>query len=188
VGVIPYTHPDVKAVFVLTEYERAFFNWAFPKMPCHVTPHGYDFDKFAVGTNKRRLVSFMPRKHADEAQQVFGYLGAMGRLTGWDVVAIDGKTEDETAQILQESLIFVAFGYPEGGTKPPFEAMAAGCDVVGYGGFASDRDMRVCGGHVVPSGDSCQLTRVLARRLAMTTKDLVASGRRASKAVRTRFR
>jgi glycosyltransferase involved in cell wall biosynthesis len=186
-GPHPYAHPEFVATLVLTEYERAFFNWAFPGHPVHVTPHGYDVERFQPRT-KRKQIAYMPRKHADEAQQVFGYLAARGDLAGWDVVAIDGLTEDQTAAVLGESMIFVPFGYPEGGTKPPFEAMLSGCVTIGYGGFASDADMQRCGGYVTPSGDTCTLTRRLAELLAFKPfETLVAEGQQCRDWTRRRF-
>lgn len=172
----PYTHPDVVATLVLTEYERDFFRWVWPDLRVFVTPHGIDPKLFPRGTTKRQQIAYMPRKHADEAQQVFGYLHARGLLQGWNVVPIHGKTQAETSAILQESLIFVPFGYPEGGTLPPFEAMASGCDVVGYGGFASDELMRECGAWVVPSGNSCELTMALAHVLQLDPPMLMRRG------------
>jgi glycosyltransferase involved in cell wall biosynthesis len=157
----PYTQPDVVATLVLTQYEREMLRWVWPDHPVYVTPHGIDPKHFPYGTAKTKQIAYMPRKHADEAQQVFGYLHARGSLDGWDVVPIHGKSQAETAAILAASLIFVPFGYPEGGTLPPFEAMAAGCVTIGYGGFASDTLMADCGGIVTPSGDSCRLAQTL---------------------------
>lgn len=156
----PYTHPGVAASLVLTGFERDFFRWVWPDHPVYVTPHGINGVLFTPRP-KQRQIAYMPRKHADEAQQVFGYLHARGALDGWTVVPIHGKSQRETAQIMGESLIFVPFGYPEGGTLPPFEAMAAGCHVVGYGGFASDKLMADCGGVVTPSGDTTSLVKTL---------------------------
>jgi hypothetical protein len=182
----PYTHPDIKAALVLTEYERDMLTWAFPRLPVYVTPHGYDFTKF-YPAEKKRQIAFMPRKHADEAQQVFGWLGALDKFRDWSVVAIDGMTEDQTAQVMRESLIFAQFGYPEGGTRPPFEAMAAGCFVVGYGGFASDQDMDACGAEVIPSGDSCEFAQALAYYMTLDTKELTEMGMESRKAVMDTF-
>jgi hypothetical protein len=171
----PYRHPDVIATLVLTDYEREHFQWAFPSHPVYVTPHGIDGRVF-VPLEKKRQVAFMPRKHADEAQATIGWLAATGALEGWTVVAIDGMAQADVATTLGESLVFMAFGYPEGGTLPPFEAMAAGCVTVGYGGFASDALLRECGGVWVPTGDSCRFARTLAPILRKSTADLTTWG------------
>jgi glycosyltransferase involved in cell wall biosynthesis len=158
---VPYTDPTVVGTMVLTPYCRDALKLAFPNHPVTVVPHGIDGEKWKPGIKKRQI-AFMPRKHADEAQAVFGFLHYAGVLNGWDVVAINGKTEDETAAILAESQVFFAFGYPEGGTLPPFEAMAAGCAVVGYGGYASDKWITEFGGYLVPSGNTMDFVRAAA--------------------------
>lgn len=176
----PYTDPEIVATMVLTETERDFFKWVWPDHPVHVVKHGYDIGKWPLGREKKRQIAYMPRKHADEAQQVFGYLHARGDLEGWNVVAIDGQTQAETSRILQESAMFFAFGYPEGGTKPPFEAMLSGCVVVGYGGFASDADLVKCGGILVPSGDTCRFAREADAVLRNDWEWLTERGRKVS--------
>lgn len=172
---VPYTDPDVLGTMVLTSYCRDALRAAFPNHPITVIPHGIDGAKWVPGTKKKQI-AFMPRKHPDEAQQVFGYLHYGGYLDGWDVVAIDGKTEAETAAILSESMVFFAFGYPEGGTLPPFEAMASGCVVVGYGGFSSDQWMKDFGGWCVSSADSMQFVAKAAKVLRWDFNKLVDWG------------
>ena len=179
--IIPYTHGEVVATLVLTEFERNFFEWVWPTHPVYITPHGIDGKMFPLGVAKKKQIAYMPRKHADEAQQVFGYLKARGALDGWTVVPIDGMTQPQVATVLAESLVFVPFGYPEGGTLPPFEAMASGCAVVGYGGFASDAMMARCGATVTTSADTCQLTKELDRVLRSEPDFLAAAGRNASR-------
>ena len=55
-------------------------------------------------------------------------------LEGFEVFPIDGLSEEATAESLRESLIFLSFGYPEGCSLPPAEAMACGCITIGYHG------------------------------------------------------
>jgi len=149
-----YAHGAV-ATMVLTEYERDQLRLFVPGHRVAVVEHGIDPGVFGYdGRSKKKQIAFMPRKHQDEAENVFGWLATTGALKGWDVVAIDQATEAQTAEILKDSAIFFAFGYPEGGTLPPFEAMACGAITLGYGGFASDRLMEECGGICVSSGNT----------------------------------
>ena len=129
-----------------------------------------------LGTEKKKQIAYMPRKHVDEAQQVFGWLHFSGALDGWEVVAIDGLSERDTSKILQESAVFFQFGYPEGGTLPPFEAMACGCVVVGYGGFSSDELLTECGGYRAPSADTTLFFSYASKILRMPWNDLLEWG------------
>ena len=45
---------------------------------------------------------------------------------------IDGLPQEQVAKVLQESLVFLAFGHPEGFGLPIAEAAACGCYVIGY--------------------------------------------------------
>ncbi len=183
----PYTDPHVRGSLVLTEYDEKVLRWAFPKHPVFVVPHGIDPVLFPLGESKRKQIAYMPRKHPEEARQVLGWLWARGALKGWEVVAIDGLSEADTSQVLQESLVFMAFGYPEGGTLPPFEAMATGCVVVGYGGHASDVDLAVCGGRLVPSSDTTEFAIQAEKVLKWPVEKLVAWGRDSAEMVAREF-
>lgn len=160
---------------VLTEYER---DWLLHFVPGHhvgVVRHGIDPGLFGYdGREKKKQIAFMPRKHGDEAQAVFGWLYQTDALKGWKIVEIHEKTERQSAEILKDSQFFFAFGYPEGGTLPPFEAMMAGCTVVGYGGYASDRLLQDAGGWLVPSGDTCKFAGV-AQHVLRTPKSSAAT-------------
>lgn len=147
----------VDGTMVLTDYERDFLLWAVPGHRVGVVRHGIDPGIFGYdGRQKKAQIAFMPRKHPDEAQAVFGWLSQLRALEGWNLVAIDQSTEKQTAEIMKDSAYFFAFGYPEGGTLPPFEALSAGCMVVGYGGFASDGLLEAAGGSRIDSGDTCR--------------------------------
>ena len=48
---------------------------------------------------------------------------------------INGLPQEEVAVILKKSLVFLAFGHPEGFGLPLAEAAASGCYVIGYSGL-----------------------------------------------------
>lgn len=158
---------NVDGTMVLTDFEREWLSGFVPNHRIAVVRHGIDPRIFSYdGRKKKQQIAFMPRKHPDEAEAVFGWLYQTRALKGWNIVEIDKSTEKQTAEILKDSAIFFAFGYPEGGTLPPFEAAACGCNIIGYGGFASDDLVRECYGRCVPSGDTCKFVNV-ARDLLM---------------------
>lgn len=84
--------------------------------------------------SKRRRLVYMPRKRAKDAAAVLGQLKLRGVLNGWDIVAIDGRSETETAELLRSAKLFLSFSFREGFGLPPLEALACGCIVVGYHG------------------------------------------------------
>jgi glycosyltransferase involved in cell wall biosynthesis len=52
-------------------------------------------------------------------------------------VEIDQMDHTAVAKVLGESAVFLATGFPEGLARPPLEAMASGCIVVGFSGRGS---------------------------------------------------
>lgn len=133
-----YLDSELAAVIVVSEDNRRYLGHLFPDLNVHRVLHAIppELYSFVPRERKRPLVAYMPRKHADEAREVFNALRFKGALDGFDVVAIEDVTAEEAARLLGEATLFFAFGYPEGFSLPPAEAMARGCVVVGYHGFA----------------------------------------------------
>ncbi len=133
-----YARPDVVRVVVLSEENRRYLEYAFGStnveimaMRCTVDP-----THFRMAGPKQRSVAYMPRKRRQETNDVLSLLRARGSLDGWEIRAIDGLTEERTAEILREAGVFLAFSHREGFGLPPAEAMACGCVVIGFHGFA----------------------------------------------------
>lgn len=76
----------------------------------------------------------MTAKSQKDIVQVINILKYRKQLENFEIVLISDKTENQVAQILKDSLIFLSFGYHEGLPLPPAEAMACGCIVIGYHG------------------------------------------------------
>jgi hypothetical protein len=131
----PYSNPDVVAALVVSEDSRQFLNYVFPKLRVFRLNLGFDLERFSGQRPKRKLISFMPRKHAEEVEHVINALKFRGALQGWSLAVIKDMPERELVDVLEESMIFLSFGYPEGCPAPPAEAMAAGCVVIGYHGW-----------------------------------------------------
>jgi GT2 family glycosyltransferase/tetratricopeptide (TPR) repeat protein len=131
-GPSPYRSPEVVAVFAVSEDNAAYLRFAFPGLT--VRRLHYGIDPHFAPRPKRRLVTYMPRKNAEEVVQVLNLLRSRGALQGWELQALDGLPEAAVAAALAESAIFLSFGHPEGCPLPPLEAMACGCLVVGYHG------------------------------------------------------
>jgi glycosyltransferase involved in cell wall biosynthesis len=132
--VSPYQHPEVIGVMTVSDDSVRYLDSAFPGLRTARIHNSIDGDLFYLADGKRSQISFMPRKHPDEAAQVLQLLRLKGALDGIEVVPIDGVPEEQVAQILRSSLVFLTFAHPEGFGLPPAEAMACGCIVVGYHG------------------------------------------------------
>ena len=123
-----------EAAMTVSRDSAEYLRFAFPGLEVSVVPNSIDCDLFRPcgGLPPRRLAT-MPRKRAEEADQILRLLGS--RLDGWEVVEIEGRPEAEVATRLRESPIFLALGRQEGFGLPAAEAMASGCFVVGFPGF-----------------------------------------------------
>ena len=80
---------------------------------------------------KHRLISYMPRKNAKDSAVVSSLLRQQSWFeeSGWSRT-INGLSQEKVSKILQNSLIFLAFGHPEGFGLPLAEAAACGCYVI----------------------------------------------------------
>ena len=132
-----YHHPQLLAVLVVSEDNRDYLTYAFPRLRVERIHKGADgrVFRFRELAAKQPRISFMARRHPEDVRQVINILKFRGVLDGVTVERVDGKSEREVAEILAQSLVFMSFGYPKGLPAAPLEAMLAGCLVVGYHGM-----------------------------------------------------
>lgn len=164
----PYSDGEVVAAIVVSEDSEEYLSYAFPELKVLRITESIDPDLFSFVpmTKKRDVLSFMPRKNADEAAQVLNILRLRGELKGFAVKPIVAAREDEVAGTLAESKVFLSFGYPEGLSLPPLEAMAAGCAVVGYHGGGGREYFTSEVGFPIEAGDILGFARTAAAALA----------------------
>lgn len=132
---------NVSAVLAVSRHVFAYLQYAFPELKILLTPNGVDCEKFRFESEKKQQIAFMPRKLPHDIVQVIQILKARGTLKGWQLCPIDGATEDQVAQIMRESAIFLSTCDAEGFGLPPLEAGACGCIVIGYCGQAASEFM-----------------------------------------------
>ena len=130
----PYLNPEVVATIVVSDDNLSYLRYAFPRHRFLRMHYAIDPRLFYPGVTKKRQICFMPRRNLQDAVQVINILKFRDALADFDVVAIEGKSEAETAAILRESMIFLSFSTAEGFGLPPAEAMACGCITIGYHG------------------------------------------------------
>lgn len=91
---------------------------------------------FSYSGKKEKIIAFMPRKLKEDVNQIYQILSDNPELEGWKWMPIDNKTEEQVAELLKKSALFLSFNFNEGFGLPPVEAMACGCYVIGYAGNA----------------------------------------------------
>lgn len=172
-----YRDPSVVAALVVSEDSRRYLSYVFPELKVFRVHVGVDVAKFRFRelAQKRRQMAFMVRKHVEDARQVVNILKFRGALDGWEIAAIQNLTESEVAQVLEESLVFLSFGYPEGFGLPALEAMLCGCLVAGYHGNGGREVLRPEISWPVEAGDILGFARIaenLLRQADASPSDL----------------
>ncbi|HYJ22161.1 MAG TPA: glycosyltransferase [Solirubrobacterales bacterium] len=149
------------AALTVSPDSAEYLRFAFPDLEVSVVGNAIDGERFhpAAGPPPRRL-ALLPGKRPREADELLRLLGE--RLSGWEVVRIEGASEQEVAAALRGAPIFVALGLREGFGLPAAEAMASGCFVVGFPGFGG-RDLFAADcSRAVEDGDVLTLAREVA--------------------------
>lgn len=82
---------------------------------------------------KDKVITYMPRKMGQHSARVVSALQPL-LPDGWSISAIDNKTENQVAEALSKSIIFLSFSEFEGLGLPPIEAALCGNFVIGYHG------------------------------------------------------
>jgi glycosyltransferase involved in cell wall biosynthesis len=136
-----WRHWGVRSAITVSRYVRRFLRESMGIRSSIVHP-SLDLSLFRPG-RKRMQIAYMPRKHPSDLRKIeaifrlrFPEFGAV------PFVPINGEPHVRVAEILAESAVFLASGYPEGCPLPPLEAMACGCLVVGFAGRGGLEYMR----------------------------------------------
>jgi hypothetical protein len=169
----PYVdNPALEAVVVVSEDSARALRYVFPRLPIRRLHYGLDpaLHHPPADPPGRRL-AYMPRRRADEAAQVLRLLELRGVLQDWEVVAIEGQSEREAADLLRSSRIFLSFSESEGFGLPPCEALACGCLVVGFDGFAGREFFRPPFAVQVEDGDVVGYARAVEDLVRLVDED-----------------
>jgi len=137
-----YKAVDVIAVMVVSEDSKRYLNYVFPDMKIFRVHNSIDPKLFDFQAHKKRKICFMPGKNPDEHVQLINILKNRNILRGWQLTPIEQKSHKEVADIFRESQIFVNLVYQEGFGFPAAEAMACGCNVIGYPGMGGEEFFR----------------------------------------------
>ena len=182
---------SLQALLTVSQDNAALLRHAFPDLAVHLARVVVDERVFHPGGRAPgRRLGYMPRRRAGEQAQLLHILRSRGCLEGWELVAIDGLTETQTAAALRGCAIFLSFSEREGFGLPPAEAMASGAYVVGFTGLAGREyfDARYC----APVAEADLLAFALAAEQALRRYDedpaeLTAAGRAAAGQILGRY-
>lgn len=154
--------PDLAAILTVSAHGAAALRHASPAANVVRVHNSIDPHVFFPRIGKRGCtIAYMPRRGAHEARQVLGMLRGRGALDGWQVLEIDGLSEDQVAERLRSATIFLSLAYHEGFGLPAAEAMACGAYVVGFHGFGGSEFFRPEFSSAVASGDVLSFARTL---------------------------
>lgn len=136
-SISPYTNKNLLGCMVVSEDSKQYLSYFFPHLKVERIRLGLS-DHFSYAGQKKKKLAFMPRKLAEDANQVYHYFADKACFKDWEFAPIDGLNEEQVADVLKESAIFLCFNHREGFGLPPVEAMACGCYVIGYAGNAGN--------------------------------------------------
>ena len=113
-------NPDLAGVVVVSQDNATVFKYVFPDLRLQCVRNGIDPSLYHPPKNrKHRRIAYMPRRRGQEAAQVMELLKLRGVIGGWEIVAIDGRSEAVAAELLQTSQIFLSFSRLEGFRTSP---------------------------------------------------------------------
>jgi hypothetical protein len=162
-----YTNnPALAAILVVSSHSLEMMRYAAPSANVVRLHNSIDPGRFFPGASRpRQVISYMPRRAFEEARQVLGILHGHGVLRGWEVRPLKDLTEDQVAEGLRSTTIFLSLAYQEGFGLPAAEAMACGAYAVGFHGFGGREYFRPEFSHPVEPGDVLGLAHATAEAI-----------------------
>ena len=125
--------PQATAAIAVSDAIHTFLDRACHEgFPLHEVPVQIE-DWFQPAVKERRI-ALMPRRRREDLLGAVQLVRRSGRLGDWQIVLIDGMTQQQVAEELGRAAIFLFGAEREGVGLPGAEAMASGCYVVGFTG------------------------------------------------------
>ena len=121
-------------------------------------------DLFYPGHKKRNIITYMPRKlHAHSSWLVSCLSDKIP--DNWQILPVDNMTENQVAEMLRVSKIFLSFSDQEGLGLPPLEAAISGNKVIGYTGQAGKEYWSGPIFHEIECGDLVNYAKVVLNEI-----------------------
>ncbi|MED5619842.1 hypothetical protein [Ideonella sp. BN130291] len=127
-------YKNAVAIVSISEDTSDYLASVFPEFAHKIVRVKYSVDTARFKPEaKLNKATFMPRKLPHHASNVVPWLAK--EFPGWTFQPIHGMNEDQVAEHLRTSRVFLAFSDFEGCPVPPIEAALCGNVVVGYPGW-----------------------------------------------------
>ena len=133
-----YSAPSILQIWCVSKYDYTFLTRSMMLSPNKVSllTNGIESNICIPPKAKKKYqIAYMPRKNSRDSRIVRTLIECQAWSKGWSFIPIKDMSHSDTIQTLQDSLIFLSFGYPEGFGLPVAEALACGCAVIGYSGL-----------------------------------------------------
>ena len=181
---------SVIATIVVSEDSRQYMHYVFPNIKTFRIHNSIDPKLFSYQHEKKKQICFMTRKLRHDVTQVVNILKYRNSLGDFKLIPIENKTEQEVAEIMKDSLIFLSFSYEEGCPLPPMEAMMCGCLVIGYEGRGGREYFKDEFSYPIEGGDIISFAKTVEKVISCYNMDRnVFDGKRqkGSEYVRTTY-
>jgi glycosyltransferase involved in cell wall biosynthesis len=135
--------PDLLGIIVVSEHSAQMLEYAFPDRLIRRVYNGIDSSVFhPPAENKLRQISCFPRRGHSDLNVVLQMLRARGALQDWEILPLQGISQEAWLDRLRASRITLVLSPWEGFGLPAVEAMACGNYVIGYHAFGGREFMR----------------------------------------------
>lgn len=125
--------PQATAALAVSDAIQTFLERACaPGFPIHNVP--VQIEDWFQPRAKEKRIALMPRRRREDLLGAAQLIRRSGKLADWEIVLIDGMTQQQVAEELGRAAIFLFGAEREGVGLPGAEAMASGCYVVGFTG------------------------------------------------------
>ena len=175
------------AILCASKHTEEAMKFMASSTPVYRYKYSFDRAPWGYGGNKQNVVCVMPRKRMMDIQAVMMIAKLKWLTPGWNLISLENHSEEQVAYVLKNSSIFMCTSEKEGFGMPPAEAMACGCVVVGYNGFAGSEFMLPGISFPVTDGDFIELTKTLLDVVAIPGEDRLEIGKKASEFIMSSY-
>ena len=187
---LPYNNEKTIGIITVSDDSMKYLLEAFPNSNIKRIRLGINSEIFYYSDKKEKKIAYMPRKLADDINQVINIFRLRNPNSDWEFTPIDNMSENEVAQILRKSSIFLSFNHREGFGLPPVEAMSCGCYVIGYKGQAGKEYFNPEFSSSVEEGDIIDYVKKIENAIKNFNNnfsDMISKGKSASNFVQINY-